>query len=495
MRPVCLPEKYEILGTLGQGGMGTVYHARDRILDRHVALKVLSDKVADDPQFVQRFTTEARAAASLNHPHIVQIYEFGETGGGHFLAMELIDGPSLKAELNLRGRFSESQTIALARQACEALAVAHAAGVVHRDIKPDNIMFTRDGRFKLVDLGLAKRLSDDSGQTMTRQSMGTPHFISPEQIMGVGELDARADIYSLGATLYYLATGAVPFEGSSGPHIMSRHLNDPLPDPRLKAPDLGAPFCRVLGRMMAKSPDDRYQRIIEVDSDLQRLQQGGDIGPVEAVASAVQETIFISSPDLDHESGLGMPTVTWNEVELRRVADALARHVGPVATTLVRNARQRATSRADLVERLAAHLRNDTDRGVFRAKCERLAAGGETTLVGPTPVASGPSAGPASGPADRPPEDPGATISLSSTEIPGAARVEPDLVGAFRLDEAAERRIIRALAEHIGPVARVLVRREADRAGSLSDLAARLAANLTDADARRAFEADVVQGD
>ncbi|MCB1181904.1 serine/threonine protein kinase [bacterium] len=486
MRPVCLPEKYEIIGTLGEGGMGTVYHARDRILDRQVALKVLSDKVADDPQFVQRFTTEARAAASLNHPHIVQIYEFGQTGGGHFLAMELVDGPSLKAELKRRGRFTEAQTIALARQACAALAVAHAANVVHRDIKPDNIMFTRDGRLKLVDLGLAKRLSDDSGHTMTGQSMGTPHFISPEQILGQGEVDARADIYSLGATLYYLATGAVPFEGSSGPHIMSRHLNDPLPDPRLKAPDLGAGFCRVLGRMMAKSTLDRYQTVADVDADLLRLQRGADLGPVGPVASAVEETIFISSPDLasDHDTGIGAPPLpSWDQDELRRMADALARHVGPVAPALVKQACRTASTRAELVDRLADQIPAAAGRDTFRAKCERLAAGGETTLL-PTgldltqPL---PAADPDTG------ADPGATVAMPTTEITAAGRLDAAVPPVFRLDAATEARVVAALAAHVGPVAKVLVKRELKQARDLGDLATRLGSNVDDAGAQAAF--------
>ena len=153
MKPVCLPEKYEIIGELGSGGMGLVYHARDRVLDREVALKVLSSQLAANPDYVQRFLTEARAAASLNHPNIVQIYDFGKTGNGHYLAMELIRGHSLKAELKKVGRFSEAHTIELVLTACRTLGVAHRAGIVHRDVKPDNMMFTENREFKLVDLG------------------------------------------------------------------------------------------------------------------------------------------------------------------------------------------------------------------------------------------------------------------------------------------------------------------------------------------------------
>ena len=478
MRPVCLPEKYEIIKTLGSGGMGHVWHARDRILQRDVALKVLSEKFAADPQFVQRFTTEARAVASLNHPNIVQIYEFGQTDGGHYLAMELIDGPSLKDELKHRGRFSEAETLAVARPACAALAVAHAAGIVHRDIKPDNIMFTRARQFKLVDLGLAKRLDEEVSQTMTGQSLGTPHFISPEQILGAGVVDARADIYSLGATMYYLATGTVPFDGSSGAHIMSRHLNDPLPDPRHKAPDLTPDFCHILGRMMAKEPRDRFQNIAEVATDLQALQQGETIDRTEPVATAVQETIFMSSPDLTQTA----PTVTWDEEDLRRLVKALAGHIGPLAGMLVRKAQRKAHSRAQLVEELVSHIPDTADRESFRAKCERLARGEQTTRI------------------EMPSNlDPGATMAMTQPlGTPSASKARLDsAVGrqsggtVFVLEPEVRDRVVQAMADHIGPVARVVVKRELSGAKDLADLTNRLLANLPDEAARRSFKISI----
>ncbi|MDX2473000.1 MAG: serine/threonine-protein kinase [Candidatus Krumholzibacteria bacterium] len=474
MRPVCLPEKYEIIKTLGQGGMGAVWHARDRILQRDVALKVLSEKYATDPHFVQRFTTEARAVASLNHPNIVQIYEFGQTEGGHFLAMELIDGPSLKDELKHRGRFSEAETLAVARQACGALAVAHAAGIVHRDIKPDNIMFTRTRQFKLVDLGLAKRLDEEISQTMTGQSLGTPHFISPEQILGAGEIDGRTDIYSLGATMYYLATGSVPFDGSSGAHIMSRHLNDPLPDPRHKAPDLSSDFCRVLGRMMAKEPRDRYQNIAEVATDLQAVQQGGSIDHTEPVATAVQETIFMSSPDLTEAA----PAVTWDDDDLLRLGKALAGHIGPLAGMLVRNARRKAHSREQLVDELASHIPDQKARDAFRKKCARLVRGEQTTKI------------------DTPPDlDPGATMAMpqpinSKTRLDSTVgHHSGDVV--FALEPDVRDRMVQALADHIGPVARIVLKRELRGVRSFTELTNRLLANLPDEATRRTFEAKV----
>ena len=484
MRPVCLPEKYEILGTLGSGGMGTVWHARDRALDREVALKVLSDKCADDPAFVQRFTTEARAAASLNHPNIVQIYEFGQTGGGHYLAMELVDGPSIKEELKRRGRFTESQTVGMARQACAALAVAHAAGIVHRDIKPDNMMLTREGRFKLVDLGLAKRLSEEFSQTVTGQSMGTPHFISPEQILGRGEIDARADIYSLGATMYYLASGTVPFDGTSGPHIMSRHLNDPLPDPRLAVPELSADFCRLIGRMMAKEPADRYQTVVAVDVDLQHLQRGIGLVRQSPVPTALQETIFLSSPDFDSLA----PSVTWDEEDLTKMTEALARRVGPLARVLVRNARQQARSRAQLIDILVTHLATETDREEFRAKCDRLSRGEQTTSIATDADAAAAAPG-SSVSNDTPTEFSAGPAVPEATVVLGPVRGEPRLIRppVLTLDAPTRAAIVRALAEHIGPIASVLVKREAAAARDLADLTDRLANAVPSAVAKQTF--------
>ena len=201
---------YEVLEELGAGGMGNVYRAKNVTLERIVALKTLAPQFATDEGFVQRFLKEARAAARLNHQNIVQIYDFGCEEGVYYLAMEYVDGQSLRTLLKRRGRFSERDALALIRQAVRALAVAHAEGLVHRDIKPDNLMLTAKGELKLVDLGIAKRVDEEQGMTQTGQAVGTPQYISPEQIRGARDIDARADIYSLGATFYQLITGHAP---------------------------------------------------------------------------------------------------------------------------------------------------------------------------------------------------------------------------------------------------------------------------------------------
>lgn len=467
MKPVCLPEKYEILGELGTGGMGQVYHARDRVLGREVALKMLSEQCAANPVFVDRFLTEARAAASLNHPNIVQIYEFGESGKAHYLAMELVRGRTLTEELKKVGRFTESRTIALSLTACRTLEAAHRAGIVHRDVKPDNIMFDERGRFKLVDLGLAKNLHEDVSHTMTGQSLGTPHFIAPEQILGARVIDQRADIYSLGATMYKLATGAVPFDGTSGAHIMSRHLHDPLPDPRLKAPELSAGFCRILGRMMAKDPDHRYQDMPELERDLLTLQRGGHVEAIAAVPAGVEETIFLDQPG-------AAPARAWEQAQLDKVAKRLSALVGPLARVLVQRASRTAADWTALGAELATHIGDEQERAAFLDYCGRVMAGGGTsTVTTPAPFFE----------ALTQPVDPSAR-----TPVPQAPRT-PE----FSLEAETRARIVSLLSDRIGPIASLLVRKEAPRSHSLDDLAERLARAIPDADQRRSFTEAVRQ--
>lgn len=450
MRPVCLPEKYEILGELGCGGMGVVYHARDRILDREVALKVLAERFAADPRFAERFLAEARTAASLNHPNIVQIYEFGETGSDRFLAMELVRGTTLAKLLRTAGSFSEDRSLDLALAACRALAVAHAAGVVHRDVKPDNLMLTEDGVLKLVDLGLAKCTQEDVSRTATGQCLGTPHFIAPEQIKGERVVDGRADIYSLGATLYNLATGHVPFDGSSGAHIMARHLNDPLPDPRRTAPALSTGFCQVLGRMMAKDPADRYPDMPALERDLRALRGGGLPESSRPVPTALQDTVFTPSP------AQGLAPERIEAVTVR-----LAEHVGPLARVLVRQAAAGAVDVRDLVEKLAAGIPDPAPRDAFRAACRGLDGGGTSVFAASD----------------------SATLPLSAVGHAPPPAHPADLA----LKEEEAERITRLLTDRIGPVAGTLVRRERKRARDRRDLVRRLADAIPDAAARRSF--------
>ena len=385
---------YEVLDVIGAGGMGRVYRARNVTLDRVVALKTLAPQFSSDTGFVQRFLKEARAAARLNHPNIVQIYDFGCEEGTYFLAMEYVDGPSLRTLLG-KARLNERDAVLLVRHAVAALAIAHAQGIVHRDIKPDNLMLTaRRDRLKLVDLGIAKRMDEDQVLTQTGQAVGTPQYISPEQIRGVRDIDARADIYSLGATFFQLVTGHAPYEGTSGAMIMSMHLTHPLPDPRTYVPELSEGVCRVLRKMMAKDRDERYRDVHALDRDLYKLQIGETPQPLEPSASAI--ATFVSgdaapapvapvprppepsaAPPPSHAPAPAptpAPPATpsaaapaFREEDLHFVEVELARQIGPLARILVKRAAKTAPNLVALGAALADTIPEEDGRRAFRA--------------------------------------------------------------------------------------------------------------------------------
>ena len=395
---------YEVLDVIGSGGMGRVYRARNVTLDRVVALKTLAPQFSADSGFVQRFLKEARSAARLNHPNIVQIYDFGCEEGTYFLAMEYVDGPSIRALLG-KARFNERDAVLLVRHAVAALGVAHAQGIVHRDIKPDNLMLTaRRDRLKLVDLGIAKRIDEDQVLTQTGQAVGTPQYISPEQIRGVRDIDARADIYSLGATFFQLVTGHAPYEGTSGAMIMSMHLTHPLPDPRTYVPELSEGLCRVLRKMMAKDREERYRDVHALDRDLYKLQIGETPEPSEPTASAI--ATFVSEPveparkapsapsasppsssrapessraapeprPHPHASApaasaapAATPTPAFREEDLHFVEVELARQIGPLAKVLVKRAAKTAPNLVALGAAVADNIPEEEGRRAFRA--------------------------------------------------------------------------------------------------------------------------------
>ena len=328
---------------------------------------------------MQRFLKEARAAARLNHPNIVQIYDFGCVDSIYYLAMEFVDGHSLGTYLR-RGHFSESESIQIIRHACRALSVAHADGIVHRDIKPDNLMLTSRGDVKLVDLGIAKRLDEEASLTQTGQAIGTPHYISPEQIRGQKDVDSRADIYSLGATLYHLLTGHTPYPGSSGPIVMSMHLVEPLPDPRRFEASLTDGVCRVVRKMMAKNRDERYPDVYALDLDLYRLQCGEMPQPDEQPAPATEARAgsraapaYVPTTAAAFDSGV-----------LNRIEDSLAAAVGPMAKVLVRKTARPAPTYEALCSELAEQVSDPRARDTFLSSCLRAAR----TPTGP----SGPAA-------------------------------------------------------------------------------------------------------
>jgi serine/threonine-protein kinase len=269
---------YRLVRKLGEGGMGAVYLADDTTRNRRVALKVLPKQQSKDGELVKRFHREARAAIELTHENIAGAYEAGEDRGYPYYAMEYCEGETLRQRLDRAKRLSEADALAIAVQLARGLGYAHAHGLIHRDVKPDNILVTKDGVAKILDLGLVKHIDDVtvSFKTATGMAMGTPHYLSPEQAEGSKSIDGRADIYSLGATLYHLVAGQVPFEGSSIFEVVAKHVTNDRPNPAKIRPELSDGIARIIQRMMAIRPADRYQDCDEVLEDLEAVAAGRD---------------------------------------------------------------------------------------------------------------------------------------------------------------------------------------------------------------------------
>ncbi|MFH1024586.1 MAG: protein kinase [Planctomycetota bacterium] len=265
---------YEVIAKIGQGGMGIVYKARQISLDKIVAIKLLPPRISKDRSFLDRFLREARAAGKMNHVNIVQGIDAGEADGFHYLVMEFVEGETVREWISRVKVIPEAEALHIAIQTARALEHAHRRGIVHRDIKPDNILVTKDRVAKLADMGLARMTGGDINVTQTGVALGTPHYIAPEQARGDRDVDARADIYSLGATLYHMVTGTTPFEGSSAAVIMTKHLTEELPSPKSRNPGLSDHVCRIIERTMAKDPADRYQSATQLLKDLERVMDG-----------------------------------------------------------------------------------------------------------------------------------------------------------------------------------------------------------------------------
>ena len=266
---------YKIIRKLGAGAMATVFLAKQLSLDRLVAIKVLPRRYNDNADFIARFYKEGRAAAKLNDPNIVAAYDVAQSGEHHFFVMEFVDGETVFDRISANKRFEELEAISVTRQVGSALQHAHARGFIHRDIKPKNIMMTESGDVKLADLGLARALSDkEAAEAEAGKAYGTPFYISPEQIRGKVDIGPQADLYGLGATLYHMVTGRVPFHGKNPSEVMHRHLKDEIIPPDQVNPSISSGLAQIIEMMLAKNPADRYRTAAELIEDLDLVSTG-----------------------------------------------------------------------------------------------------------------------------------------------------------------------------------------------------------------------------
>jgi serine/threonine-protein kinase len=272
---------YQVMGKLGKGAMATVYKAKQISLDRIVAVKILPRKMSDSAEFVDRFYKEGRAAARLAHNNIVQAIDVGSTPDGlHYFTMEYVEGQTLydimqPAPVGQGRHFAEEEALDIGIQMADALAHAHRRGLIHRDVKPKNILLTPQGVAKLTDLGLARATDDkQAAESEAGKAYGTPYYISPEQIRGDVDIDFRADVYSLGATLYHLITGKPPFEGDTPTAVMHKHLKQPLVPPDHLNTSLSSGIGEVIELAMAKNRDDRYSSTEDMLEDLRAVRAG-----------------------------------------------------------------------------------------------------------------------------------------------------------------------------------------------------------------------------
>lgn len=292
---IVLGKRYEVLSKVGAGGMADVYKAKDTMLNRYVAVKVLKKEYREDDNFVRKFRSEARAAAGLGNPNIVNVYDAGEDRGLYYMVMELVEGITLKEYIKRKGRLSHKEIISIAIQMCTGIGAAHAANIIHRDIKPQNIIISKDGKVKVTDFGIAKATTS---HTVSSNAMGSVHYTSPEQARG-GFSDAKSDIYSMGITLFEMATGKLPFEGDSTVSIAIKHLQEEITPPSEYVEDIPYSLEQIILKCTQKNGERRYANTDDLIRDLKRslADPDGDFVVIPPLRNA--DTVIITDEELD----------------------------------------------------------------------------------------------------------------------------------------------------------------------------------------------------
>ena len=405
-------DRYRLERKLGSGGMADVWLAEDQELGRHVAVKILHERYANDEQFVERFRREATHAAGLSHPNIVSIYDRGVAGGSYYIVMEYIEGRTLKELIVTRGPCPVPVAISYTRQILAALRYAHKNGIIHRDIKPHNVLVDREGRVKVADFGIAR--AGASEMTEAGSIVGTAQYLSPEQARGA-PVDESSDLYSTGIVLYELLTGTVPFTGETPVEIAMKHLSQTPEAPSARRPDIPHDLDLVVLRALAKEPAERYRTAAELDRDLELVARGDPVGAETATAATM---VLAGAGALD--------------------ATAATRVAAPMAGDDGRNLRRRrALSRLRRDDRSPAQLVAVGDRG----RCDPRCRGGRLVPLRQRPE-----------PDQREQADDGAAVHRHRREqgrrpdhrgrvrAEGAARAEPRPARRDRLRAVADRR-------------------------------------------------------
>ena len=289
---IVLGKRYAVLSKIGAGGMADVYKGRDQMLNRYVAIKVLKKQYKEDENFVRKFRSEAQAAAGLIHPNIVNVYDVGEDRGLNYMVMELVEGITLKEYIERKGRLSHKETISIAIQMCSGIGAAHASGIIHRDIKPQTIIISKDGKVKVTDFGIAKAITSN---TVSTNAMGSVHYTSPEQARG-GFSDQRSDIYSIGITLFEMVTGQVPFDGETTVEVAMKHLQQEITPPSELVPDI--PYS--LEQIILKCTQKRYESTGALIQDLKHslVDPDGDFVVIPPIGG-MTDTVIMTDKDLD----------------------------------------------------------------------------------------------------------------------------------------------------------------------------------------------------
>src|SRR3954468_18248806 len=286
-----LSGRYRLEAKLGSGGMSTVYLARDQTLDRQVAVKVMHREMSEQADQLERFRQEARSVAKLSHPNVVSVIDAGEDGGHPYIVFEYVEGETLKQRISRIGALDVQEAIAYAIEIARGLSIAHGRNLVHRDIKPQNVLIDDEGRAKLTDFGISRQLEQD-GMTATGRVLGTTAYVAPGKAMGHGA-DPRSDIYSLGVVLYEMLVGQVPFHADSQVGVAMKHVNEELPDVQQRRPELSAAAAMVVERATAKDPAQRYQEVGDLIDDLstalevEAARAGSTTGEATSVLDAV----------------------------------------------------------------------------------------------------------------------------------------------------------------------------------------------------------------